>query len=157
MPKILSSPRRPFTIHQAHRPHLATSAMGLDIIGPLPTAQGNLKFTFVAVEYFTNILDQGQSSLHDNSEYHPKILLAKHCLSFWSPVRANSRQRQTVRQPGLPGVPSAPSQSSPLSTTHNPTTSSNAPTTRFLAPSRKDSLTTKRANGQTNYPKSYER
>jgi hypothetical protein len=26
---------------------------GLDIIGPLPTAQGNLKFTFVAVEYFT--------------------------------------------------------------------------------------------------------
>jgi hypothetical protein len=28
--------------------------MGLDIIGPLPMAQGNLKFTFVAVEYFTN-------------------------------------------------------------------------------------------------------
>jgi hypothetical protein len=26
---------------------------GLDIVGPLPTAQGNLKFTFVAVEYFT--------------------------------------------------------------------------------------------------------
>jgi IS30 family transposase len=26
---------------------------GLDIVRPLPTAQGNLKFTFVAVEYFT--------------------------------------------------------------------------------------------------------
>jgi hypothetical protein len=26
---------------------------GLDIVGPLPTAQGNLKFTFVVVEYFT--------------------------------------------------------------------------------------------------------
>jgi hypothetical protein len=26
---------------------------GLDIVGPLPMAQGNLKFTFVAVEYFT--------------------------------------------------------------------------------------------------------
>jgi hypothetical protein len=25
----------------------------LDIVGPLPTAQGNLKFTFVAVKYFT--------------------------------------------------------------------------------------------------------
>jgi hypothetical protein len=25
---------------------------GLDIIGPLPTAQGNLKFTFIAIEYF---------------------------------------------------------------------------------------------------------
>jgi transposase InsO family protein len=53
MPKILSLLRRPFTIHQAHRPHLATSAMGLEIVGPLPTAQGNLKFTFVAIEYFT--------------------------------------------------------------------------------------------------------
>jgi hypothetical protein len=26
---------------------------GLDIVEPLPTAQGNLKFTFVAIEYFT--------------------------------------------------------------------------------------------------------
>jgi hypothetical protein len=26
---------------------------GLDIVGPLPTAQGNLKFAFVAIEYFT--------------------------------------------------------------------------------------------------------
>jgi ribonuclease HI len=26
---------------------------GLDIVGPLPTAQGNLKFTFITVEYFT--------------------------------------------------------------------------------------------------------
>jgi hypothetical protein len=26
---------------------------GLDIVGPLPTTQGNLKFTFVADEYFT--------------------------------------------------------------------------------------------------------
>jgi IS30 family transposase len=26
---------------------------GLNIIGPLPTTQGNLKFAFVAVEYFT--------------------------------------------------------------------------------------------------------
>jgi transposase InsO family protein len=26
---------------------------GLDIVGPLPIAQGNLKFTFIAVEYFT--------------------------------------------------------------------------------------------------------
>jgi ribonuclease HI len=30
---------------------------GLDIVGPLPTAQGNLKFTFVAVEYFTNWIE----------------------------------------------------------------------------------------------------
>jgi hypothetical protein len=30
---------------------------GLDIVGPLPTAQGNLKFTFVAVEYFTKWIE----------------------------------------------------------------------------------------------------
>jgi hypothetical protein len=26
---------------------------GLDIVGPLPTTQGNLKYAFVAMEYFT--------------------------------------------------------------------------------------------------------
>jgi hypothetical protein len=30
---------------------------GLDIVGPLPTAQGNLKFTFIAVEYFTKWIE----------------------------------------------------------------------------------------------------
>jgi hypothetical protein len=30
---------------------------GLDIVGPLPTAQGNLKFAFVAVEYFTKWIE----------------------------------------------------------------------------------------------------
>jgi transposase InsO family protein len=53
MPEILSPNRCPIATHQAHRPHLVASAVGLDIVGPLPIAQGNLKFTFVAVEYFT--------------------------------------------------------------------------------------------------------
>jgi hypothetical protein len=30
---------------------------GLDIVGPQPTAQGNLKFTFVTVEYFTKWIE----------------------------------------------------------------------------------------------------
>jgi ribonuclease HI len=30
---------------------------GLDIVGPLPTAQGNLKFAFVAVKYFTKWIE----------------------------------------------------------------------------------------------------
>jgi hypothetical protein len=30
---------------------------GLDIVGPLPTAQGNLKFTFIAIEYFTKWIE----------------------------------------------------------------------------------------------------
>jgi hypothetical protein len=36
---------------------MATSTLGLDIVGPLPTTQGNLKFTFVAVEYFTKWIE----------------------------------------------------------------------------------------------------
>jgi hypothetical protein len=35
---------------------------GLDIVGPLPTAQGNLKFTFVAVEYFTKWIEAREVS-----------------------------------------------------------------------------------------------
>jgi ribonuclease HI len=30
---------------------------GLDIVGPLPMTQGNIKFTIVAVEYFTNWIE----------------------------------------------------------------------------------------------------
>jgi hypothetical protein len=30
---------------------------GLDIDGPLPMAQGNLKFTFIAIEYFTKWIE----------------------------------------------------------------------------------------------------
>jgi hypothetical protein len=30
---------------------------GLDFVGPLPTPQGNLKFTFVAIEYFTKWIE----------------------------------------------------------------------------------------------------
>lgn len=30
---------------------------GIDIIGPLPTTQGNLKYAFVAVEYFTRWIE----------------------------------------------------------------------------------------------------
>jgi hypothetical protein len=57
LPEVLSSLRQPFAVHKAHRPHMATSTLGLDIVGPLPTAQGNLKFTFVAVEYFTKWIE----------------------------------------------------------------------------------------------------
>jgi ribonuclease HI len=35
---------------------------GLDIVGPLPTAQGNLKFTFVVVEYFTKWIEAREIS-----------------------------------------------------------------------------------------------
>jgi hypothetical protein len=69
---------------------------GLDIVGPLSTAQGNLKFTFVAVEYFTKWIEvRAVSTITSKTA---QILLAKHCLPLRSPVRTHSRQRQTVRQ-----------------------------------------------------------
>jgi hypothetical protein len=57
LPEVFSPLGQPFTVHQANRPHMATSTLGLDIVGPLPTAQGNLKFTFIAVEYFTKWIE----------------------------------------------------------------------------------------------------
>jgi hypothetical protein len=57
LPEVFSPLGQPFRVHQADCPHMATSTLGLDIVGPLPTAQDNLKFTFVAVEYFTKWIE----------------------------------------------------------------------------------------------------
>jgi hypothetical protein len=70
MPKILAPNRRPFGTLQAHRPHLATSAVGVDIIGPLPTAQGNLKFAFVTIEYFTKWIEGRAASTITSKTTH---------------------------------------------------------------------------------------
>jgi hypothetical protein len=40
---------------------------GIDIIGPLPTTQGNLKYAFVAVEYFTRWIEAKASNIAQNS------------------------------------------------------------------------------------------
>jgi ribonuclease HI len=59
------------SLHQADCPHSGNPSQftkliahtwplqrwGLDIVRPLPTAQGNLKFTFVTVEYFTKWIE----------------------------------------------------------------------------------------------------
>jgi hypothetical protein len=52
MLEILSPNRRPFATYQVITHTLPLQRWGLDIVGPLPMAQGNLKFTFVVVEYF---------------------------------------------------------------------------------------------------------
>jgi hypothetical protein len=57
LPEIFSTLGKPFAVHKANRPHVASSALGLDIVGLLPTAQENLKFTFVAVEYFNKWIE----------------------------------------------------------------------------------------------------
>ena len=45
--------RRPLTLSQLIPPAWPLQRWGMDLVGPLPTAQGNLKYAVVAVEYFT--------------------------------------------------------------------------------------------------------
>jgi ribonuclease HI len=94
--KILSSLRRPFAIHQAHRPHLATSVLGAGHRRTTTYGSREPKVHLRRRRIFYQV-DQSQSSLHDNNEDRPKNLLAKHCLPVRSPVGANSQQRQIVR------------------------------------------------------------
>jgi hypothetical protein len=45
-------PEITFVFNPANTTHLATKRWGLDLLVPLPPAQGNLKYVVVAVEYF---------------------------------------------------------------------------------------------------------
>jgi hypothetical protein len=57
MPKILTSNGRPSQLAKLIAHTWPLQRWGLDIAGPLPTAQSNLKFTLVAVEYFTKWIE----------------------------------------------------------------------------------------------------
>jgi hypothetical protein len=57
MAEILTSSMGTFTAHKPNHSHLASATLGLDIVGLLPIVQGNLKFAFVAVEYFTKWIE----------------------------------------------------------------------------------------------------
>jgi hypothetical protein len=57
MPEVFPPLKQPFAVHQADPHTWPLQRWGLDIVGPLPTAQGNHKFTFVAVEYFTKWIE----------------------------------------------------------------------------------------------------
>jgi hypothetical protein len=95
MPKIFSSLRRPFAIYQAHRPHLATSAMGAGHRQAIAYGTREPKIHLRRHRIFYQ-MDRGQSSLHNNSEDRAKIVLAKHRLPVSRPILAKSQQWQTV-------------------------------------------------------------
>jgi hypothetical protein len=46
-----------FVSHAADTTYLALQRWGLDLLGPLPPAQGNLKYVVVAVEYFSKWIE----------------------------------------------------------------------------------------------------
>jgi hypothetical protein len=154
LPKVFSTLGKPFAVHKANRPPWPLQRWGLDIVGPLPTTQGNLKFTFVVVEYFTKWIEaravstitsktaqkSSSKTLFADSESRPssQLTMAKNLI---------------VKTSGTSASPLAPSLPSPQYITHNPTASWSAPTARFSRRSRKCFSTTRRVNGPTCYLK----
>jgi hypothetical protein len=69
---------------------------GLDIVGPLPTAQGNLKFTFVAVEYFTKWIEARAVSTITSKTVTPQVLpWLEHALVLRTMITCGKNLRRT--------------------------------------------------------------
>jgi hypothetical protein len=95
MPEVFSPLEQPFVVHQADCPHMATSTLGAGYCRT--TAYGSREPQIhLRSRRVLHQVDRGQSSIHNNIEDRPKVILEKHCLSIRSHVRAHSRQRQTV-------------------------------------------------------------
>jgi hypothetical protein len=50
-------PEAAFDSNPTNTANLATAKVGLDLLGPLPPAQGNLKYVVVVVEYFSKWIE----------------------------------------------------------------------------------------------------
>jgi hypothetical protein len=50
-------PEATFISHSVNTAHLAIAKVGLNLLGPLPPAQANLKYVVVAVEYFSKWIE----------------------------------------------------------------------------------------------------
>jgi hypothetical protein len=68
---------------------------GLDLLGPLPPVQGNLRYVVVAVEYFSKWIEAKPFG-YNNFGYSSNILLAEYSLSFWCAEGYNYGQWNTV-------------------------------------------------------------
>jgi hypothetical protein len=127
---------------------------GLDIVGPLPTAQGNLKFTFVAVEYFTKWIEARAVSTI-TSKTAQKFFWQNIVCCFGVPSELtvdNGKQfdSQDFKDFCFSLAPSLPS---PQYTTRSPTELWNAQMAKFSQLSRRCSSMRKRASGPICYLK----
>jgi hypothetical protein len=52
--KCARDQKQPSSLTQLIQPTWSLQRWGLDLLGPLPPAQGNLRYVVVAVEYFSN-------------------------------------------------------------------------------------------------------
>jgi hypothetical protein len=55
--KCARDQKQPSSLNQLIQPTWPLQRWGLDLLGPLPTAQGNLKYVVVAVEYFSKWIE----------------------------------------------------------------------------------------------------
>jgi hypothetical protein len=95
LPEVFFTLGKPFAVHQADRPHMATSTLGAGYCRA--TTYGSREpQVHLRRRRILHQVDRCQGSIHNNVEDCPEVLLAKHCLSIQCPVRAHSRQRQTV-------------------------------------------------------------
>jgi ribonuclease HI len=95
LPEVFSPFGQPFAIHKADCPHMATSTLGAGYCRATTHGSREPQVHLHRRRVFYQV-DQGKGSIHNNVEDCPEILLAKHCLPIQSPIRAHSRQWQTV-------------------------------------------------------------
>jgi hypothetical protein len=86
---------QPIAIHKADRPHMTTSTLGARHCRATTQGPREPQVHLRRRRVFYQV-DRGKGSIHNNVEDCLEILLAKHCLPIRSPVRAHSRQWQTV-------------------------------------------------------------
>jgi hypothetical protein len=89
LPEIFSTLGKPFAIHKANRPHVASSELGPGHCRAPTHGLGEAQVHLRRRRVFYQ-MDRGEGCIHDNIEDCPEILLAKHCLPPRSLVRTHS-------------------------------------------------------------------
>jgi hypothetical protein len=67
----------------------------MDLVGPLPTAQGNYRLAAVAVDYFTKWVEA--KALGNIKVPTIQNILAEHSLQIWVSKRTDRGQWETIR------------------------------------------------------------
>jgi hypothetical protein len=117
--EIFSTLGKPFAVHKANRPHMASSALGPRHCRAATHSPREPQVHLRRCRVFHQV-DRGKSSIHDNIEDRPEILLAKP-LSVDSESRPSSQMtmanNSTSKTSGTSASPLAPSLPSPQCTT----------------------------------------
>lgn len=103
MLEILTMKWGTITAHQTNCSHLASTKLGLWYSRTTShhARQPQVRLCDGGILYK---MDRGKSSLRNNRKDDTKILLAEHCLSFWSTLQANSQQWKAILQPRFPRI-----------------------------------------------------